>query len=231
MIGISRERSAWSRVRRRTAVLAIAMVAASSAVPAQAQDLVHRFIDPSFGGNPFYSDHLLAIANIDRPKEKTTATPTPTDEELLAEQLRARLLSQLQGNILDSIQNAKVGDSGTFNFGNQTVSYTRTGTETRITFTNTTTGETNTVVIPASTTPVPGTTGAVTSAEASRAAAAASSTNIAVTGSLTGITVSPTGQSSAAGVGTSRQSAEQALGASGSIPTGSGNAGSVLPPF
>lgn len=202
-------------------------VSALAAAPAQAQDLVHHFIDPSFGGNPFYSDHLLAIANIDRPAQPTTPTTTPTQEDLIAQQLQARLLSTLSGNILDSINNAKVGDTGNFALGNQTISFSKTATETTVTFTNTTTGEVNTVVIPADGASSSSTTGAAMAAAtpgaststlaAARAAAAATSTNVAVTGSLTGITST-----------VANPSAEQVLGAS---LTGSGSGGSVLPPF
>ena len=235
MSGISREPLIRKRIGIMRIVLALAstLSAAVGAAPAQAQDLVHRFIDPSFGGNPFYSDHLLAIANLDRPAQPTTPTTTPTQEDLIAQQLQARLLSTLSGNILDSINNAKVGDTGNFTLGNQTISFTRSATATTVTFTNTATGEVNTVVIPAapatssSLTGVGATTastGASTAAttttlQAARAAAAATSTNIAVSGSLSSVT--------ATGV-VANPSAEQVLSASLGA---SGATGAVLPPF
>jgi curli production assembly/transport component CsgF len=136
---------------RRLAAALLGGVAAASlgAGAAHAQEMTHRFINPSFGGNPFYSDHLLGIANIHRPDEpKEPTTPPVTEEELLASQLRARLLSQLSSQILARIQSAQPGDTGNFELGNQRISFTRTATETRITFVNADTGETNTVVIP-----------------------------------------------------------------------------------
>jgi curli production assembly/transport component CsgF len=132
-----------------TALLGGVAAASLGCGAAHAQEMTHRFINPSFGGNPFYSDHLLGIANIHRPEEpKEPTTPPVTEEQLLASQLRARLLSQLSSQILSSIQNAKPGDTGNFELGNQRISFTRTATETRITFVNADTGETNTVVIP-----------------------------------------------------------------------------------
>ena len=116
---------------------------------ARAQELTHRFINPSFGGNPFYSDHLLSIANIHRPAEpEEPAEEPPSGEELIASQLRERLASQVSGDILDRIQNAQPGESGTFQLGDQTISFTRTQTETRITFFNGRTGETTNLVVP-----------------------------------------------------------------------------------
>jgi curli production assembly/transport component CsgF len=127
-----------------------ALAAMFVAAPAGAQDMVHRFITPSFGGNPFYSDHLLTIANIHRPAapEEPEEDP-PSNEELIAQQIRARFLSQLSGDIIDRIQDAEVGDTGNFEFGDQRISFTRTTEGTRITFVNQSTGETQELFLPA----------------------------------------------------------------------------------
>lgn len=125
------------------------VVACFGAAPAYAQELSHRFINPSFGGNPFYSEHLRAIAEIDRPNEPEEPTEDPpSEEELLAAQLRAQFLSQLSGDIRTRIQNARPGDTGDFELGDQRISFVRTQTETQITFVNTRTGETRRVVLP-----------------------------------------------------------------------------------
>jgi curli production assembly/transport component CsgF len=125
------------------------ILAIGCAGAANAQELTHRFINPSFGGNPFYSDHLLSIANIHRPAEpEEPAEEPPSEEELIASQIRARLLSGLSGDILDRIESARPGESGDFEFGDQRISFTRTATETRITFVNSRTGETRRIVVP-----------------------------------------------------------------------------------
>ena len=131
------------------AVLGLTLAATGLAGAANAQELTHRFINPSFGGNPFYSDHLLSIANIHRPAEpEEPAEEPPSGEELIASQLRERLASRVSGDILDRIQNAQPGESGTFQLGDQTISFTCTQTETRITFFNGRTGETTNLVVP-----------------------------------------------------------------------------------
>lgn len=124
--------------------LALAGLAASAA-PLSAQEMVQTFKNPSFGGNPFYSDHLLAIAGFNRPTQPTEST---SPEDLLASQLRAQLTSSLSANILTAIQTAKPGDTGAFTVGAQQISFSRTATETTVTFTNTRTGEVSTLVIP-----------------------------------------------------------------------------------
>ena len=222
MSGTSREKPGCSRTGVIRLAIGTALAAlAMGSTSAQAQDLVHHFLDPSFGGNPFYSDHLLAIAAIDRPAQQTTPTPTPTQEELLAQQLRAQLLSQLSGNILDQIQNAAVGDTGDFTFGNQQVSFTRTAAQTTVTFTNTTTGEVNTLVIPA----------ANASASASVSADTATARLAAPASPLLTQRVLDTGyapfSSSPTTTASGRSSAEQALLAS----SGTSGGGAVLPPY
>lgn len=127
-----------------------------AAGPASAQELVHTFTNPSFGGNPFYSEHLLATANIHRPDEpEAPVVEPPTEEEALAAQLRTQFLSQLTGEIRRRIQTARPGDTGQFELGDQRISFVRTATETQITFLNTRTGETRRVVIPAGSTTDP----------------------------------------------------------------------------
>ena len=142
-------RQASSARGRIVAALGLILAGGAFAGPAQAQELTYRFINPSFGGNPFYSEHLLGIANIHRPDApEEPATPVPTEEELLARQLQARFLSQLSSTIRERIEGARPGESGEFEFGDQRISFTRTATETRVTFVNTRTGETRVIVIP-----------------------------------------------------------------------------------
>lgn len=114
--------------------------------PARAQDFSYTFSNPSFGGNPFNSEHLLAIANIHRPD--APADPVPTSEELLVTQLQAQLNSTLSTNIVRAILTAQPGQSGQFTLGDTLVKYVRTEVETRVTFSNSQTGETREIVIP-----------------------------------------------------------------------------------
>jgi curli production assembly/transport component CsgF len=137
-----------TRHSRIAVFISIALGASVAVSGAEAQELTHRFINPSFGGNPFNSEHLLGIANIHRPEQPEAQTPIPTEEELLARQIQSRFNAQLQSQIIERIQSAQPGQSGSFELGNQRISFTRTLTETRITFLNTTTGESRLVVVP-----------------------------------------------------------------------------------
>lgn len=144
----------FSRANRGGARLAATFLAGLSvaliSAPAQSQQLVHTFLDPAFGGNPFNYESLIGVANINRPAQPTTPVTTPTQEQLLASQLRTQLLSQLSGQIRDQIANARPGQSGQFALGDQQVSYAATTTATTVTFVDPRTGQTNTVVLPAS---------------------------------------------------------------------------------
>lgn len=133
---------------RVAALLALGMAGAFVPAAAQAQELTHRFLNPSFGGNPFYSEHLLGIANIHRPAEPEDDEEPQTPEELLVSQIRASLTAQQSSGILTRIQNAQPGDTGTFTVGDQQISFARTATQTTVTFTNTRTGETSQLIIP-----------------------------------------------------------------------------------
>lgn len=134
---------------RRIGMFGIVLAGAAAGGTAQAQELTHRFINPSFGGNPFNSDHLLGIANIHRPDEPEEEQPEPDSfESQQAETIRRQLSAQIFEQIREKIRDAKPGESGTFEAGDQRISFTRTATETRVTFTNITTGKTEVVVVP-----------------------------------------------------------------------------------
>jgi curli production assembly/transport component CsgF len=141
---------------RVAALAALSAAGAFSGGAAHAQELTHRFLNPSFGGNPFNSEHLLGIANIHRPAEPKEVVDTPTADDLLVSQIRSSLTSTVSSTILSRIQNAKPGETGSFVLGDQQINFTRTATETTVTFTNLKTGETSQLVIPVTpTTPTP----------------------------------------------------------------------------
>jgi curli production assembly/transport component CsgF len=122
----------------------IAGVCVSS--PAVAGDLVYQPINPSFGGNPFNSTHLLAIANAQN-KTKDPATPARgTEADIFARQLQSRLLSALSSQIVDAIFGENPQESGTIQFGDQTIEFVR-GLD-AVTLTITSNGQATTIVIP-----------------------------------------------------------------------------------
>ena len=126
--------------------LAPAMVCA--AAPAAAQDLTYQPIDPTFGGNPFNSAHLLGIANSQNDYKDPKATTTNSQADLFARQLQSRLLSALSSQIVDAIFGENPQQSGTISFGGQTIDFSRGLEEVTLNITNDETGEVTTIVIP-----------------------------------------------------------------------------------
>lgn len=119
-----------------------------AAVPAAAQDLVYQPIDPTFGGNPFNSAHLLGIANAQNDYRDPTATTSNSQADIFARQLQSRLLSALSSQIVDAIFGENPQESGTISFGGQTIDFVRGLTEVTLTITDDDTGEITKIVIP-----------------------------------------------------------------------------------
>lgn len=101
-----------------------------------AQDMVYTPINPSFGGSPLNSSHLLGLANAQRTatarKPPTGTDPTnptnpgSTDADLFIRQLQGRLLSALAGQVTEAIFGQNPQESGTVRFGDTTVTFERT---------------------------------------------------------------------------------------------------------
>ncbi|WP_241765860.1 curli assembly protein CsgF [Erythrobacter longus] len=82
---------------------ALVLGCAVSASPAMAQDLVHQPISPTFGGNPFNSNHILGIANAQNKTTDPNAVNRNDQSSIFARQLESRLLSALSSQIVDAI--------------------------------------------------------------------------------------------------------------------------------
>lgn len=121
---------------------------AAIAVPSQAQDITYQPIDPSFGGNPFNSAHLLGIASAQNDYKDPDAASNGSQADIFARQLQSRLLSALSSQIVDAIFGENPQESGTISFGGQTIEFFRSLTEVTLTITDDQTGEVTTIVIP-----------------------------------------------------------------------------------
>lgn len=127
--------------------LAIGALGAAAA-PAVAQDMVYQPVDPSFGGNPFNSAHLLGIANAQNDYKDPKAASSGSQADIFARQLQSRLLSALSSQIVDAIFGENPQESGTISFGGQTINFVRSLTEVTLTITDDQTGEVTEIVIP-----------------------------------------------------------------------------------
>lgn len=128
---------------------AVGMMAAVGATPAAAQDLTYTPIDPTFGGNPFNSSHLLGIANAQNKFKDPSATATgQTQAQIFAQQLQSRLLSALSGQIVNAIFGDNPQQHGTISFGGQTITFDRGLDNVTLNITDDSTGEVTTIVVP-----------------------------------------------------------------------------------
>ncbi|NBC32924.1 MAG: hypothetical protein GVY13_09645 [Alphaproteobacteria bacterium] len=133
--------------------LALGLGIAAITAPAEAQDLVYQPINPSFGGNPFNSSHLLGVANAINDKEPDTEGAA-TDgagnniNDTFVRQLQSRLLSELSRDITDSIFGENAVESGEVVFGSQRISFFRTLTDVNLTIVDTETGSVSEFSVP-----------------------------------------------------------------------------------
>lgn len=94
---------------------------------AHAQELVYTPVNPSFGGNPFNSAHLLGIANAqnDTDAPATGSSSRDAQADLFVRQLQSRLLSGLAGEVTNAIFGDDPQESGRIVFGSQTIEFFR----------------------------------------------------------------------------------------------------------
>lgn len=115
-----------------SALLAAGVILAAAGGSA-AQDMVYTPINPSFGGSPLNSSHLLGMANAQRTatarKQPPGADPTnpgSSDADLFIRQLQSRLLSALASQVTEAIFGENPQDSGTVTFGDTSITFERT---------------------------------------------------------------------------------------------------------
>ena len=131
--------------------LAIALgatILAFAGAPALAQDITYQPVDPSFGGNPFNSAHLLGIANAQNDYKDPNATTSNSQADIFSRQLQSRLLSALSSQITDAIFGENPQQHGKISFGGQTIVFDRGLEDVTLTITNDDSGEVTTIVVP-----------------------------------------------------------------------------------
>jgi curli production assembly/transport component CsgF len=132
------------------AVMAVAMPVTwfGMCTTAAAQDIVYAPVNPTFGGNPFNSAHLLGIANAQNDFRDPKAAASGSQADIFSRQLQSRLLSALSSQIVDAIFGENPQQSGTIRFGGQTISFIRGLEEVTLTITDDAAGEITTIVVP-----------------------------------------------------------------------------------
>jgi curli production assembly/transport component CsgF len=177
--------------------LLLAGFMASSA--AYADDLVYTPINPSFGGNPLNSSHLLSLANaqrdatagdVDNGTGGTGGTgggdTSESDIDLFIRQLQGRLLSALASQVTEAIFGDNPQDNGTITFGDTTVQFDRTADAITLTITDGE-GTVTVITVPQLVTADPGSAFAASSLAASQTAGRSSlASSLSGSGSLSG---------------------------------------------
>jgi len=144
--------------------LIVLFVGTLLASPAMGSDLVYTPINPTFGGNPLNSSHLLAIASAQRTATASDAPKTDTSSgtggtgsstsqsnvDPFISQLEGRLLSSLASQVTDAIFGSNPQNHGTITFGSTIVVFDRSDVTHSIdlTITDTTTGQVTLISVP-----------------------------------------------------------------------------------
>ena len=118
------------------------------AAPAVAQDVVYRPISPTFGGNPFNSNHVLGVANANNDTRDPRTRTTNSQADIFARQLQSRLLSSLSSQLVNAIFGENPQEQGKVSFGGQTIEFFRTLDEVTLIIRNDETGEETRIVVP-----------------------------------------------------------------------------------
>lgn len=141
--------------------ISVSLLAGTLATPVLARDLVFTPVNPSFGGSPLNSQHLLGLASAQRDATASDATsrfgsggtgsttePGRSDAELFVRQLEGRLLSALAGQVTEAIFGTNPQNQGNVTFGTTTVSFERTLDTIRLVIVDTLDGSVTEIVVP-----------------------------------------------------------------------------------
>lgn len=115
---------------------------------AHAQDLVHTPISPTFGGNPFNSQHILGTANAQNNTRDPAAQQNARQSDIFARQLQSRLLSALSTQVVDAIFGENPQEEGVISFGGQTIEFFRSLDSVTLTISDDNTGDETRIVVP-----------------------------------------------------------------------------------
>jgi curli production assembly/transport component CsgF len=118
-----------------------------------AGDIIYSPTNPSFGGNPFNSQHLMGLANAQnepkrRADEARSKRTTVSSTERFLQLLQARLYSSLAQQVSEAIFGENAQPNGTIQFQDQQIAFVNTGTEIQLTITDFTTGQVTEIIVP-----------------------------------------------------------------------------------
>ncbi len=136
---------------------ALVLLGICVAAPGYGSELVYQPINPSFGGNPFNSDHLIGLAdrqNTHRDSgasgggSSAAAVSALSQGQLFANQLQSRMMSALAANVTEAMFGENPQVEGEVIFGGQTISWVNDGSNIVLTVFDGGTGATTTIQVP-----------------------------------------------------------------------------------
>ena len=160
MTASARDAERAGKRARRLQKTGLIIALCTGAQMAVAQDLVYTPINPSFGGSPLNSSHLMATAGAQRTATARDArsdpilgsggfdTPGSSTADLFVRQLEGRLLSALAGQVTEAIFGDNPQDSGLVTFGTTTVEFQRTLDSIRLVIIDSIDGTVTEIVVP-----------------------------------------------------------------------------------
>lgn len=147
----TRQRRADRRVARALLVAGVLL----ATTPAAAQDLVYTPVNPSFGGNPFNSGHLLGIANLQndftapsRGSGRGATAPENRAADIFARQLQSRLLAEVSNDVVEAIFGENPQTQGEVVFGDTVIRFNRELTAVNLTIEDRSTGSVTDISVP-----------------------------------------------------------------------------------
>lgn len=136
-----------SRVRRfGQGVVVLAMLAAGGG--AQGAELVYTPVNPTFGGNPFNSSHLLGVANAQNTYTAPSTTSARDPLGQLADLVQRSIISRLTAQITTQIFGKDSPDEGVVVLQDSVIQYRRVGGDIVVDFTNNATGAQTSIQFP-----------------------------------------------------------------------------------
>jgi curli production assembly/transport component CsgF len=120
----------------------------ASAFDAKAGELIYTPVNPSFGGSPLNSSHLMGLANAQNQHKSKQDTPGFGPSDAFVQMLQSRLYSSLADAVSNAIFGPNAQQSGTVKFQDQQVAFINTGTEIKLTITNFLTGKVTEITVP-----------------------------------------------------------------------------------
>ncbi|MCL7942305.1 curli assembly protein CsgF [Halomonas sp. ATCH28] len=112
-------------------ILSISTIAGGGCSIVQASDFVYRPVNPSFGGNPFNSAHLLGLADRQNQYKESASSRSGIDSlrsspaDQFVRQLQSRMMSSLARQVNEAVFGDNAAESGRIIFGDQVITFER----------------------------------------------------------------------------------------------------------